>query len=86
VSARALGALPVFAFSTLPATAALLLGVSLPWTFGLAAAFGLLAGAGGFALAFRFDFPVGASQTVAAALLPVGALLGRLVRDRVRAR
>ena len=84
VSARALGALPVFAFSTLPATAALLLDLSLPWTFVLAGSLGLVAGAGGYVVAFLCDFPVGATQTVVAALLPAAALLVRSVRERLR--
>jgi len=75
VSTRALGALPVFAFSTLPATAALLASVSVPATFVLAAVLGACSGAGGYVVAFLFDLPVGASQTVFAALLPAVALL-----------
>jgi zinc transport system permease protein len=76
-AARALGALPVFAFSTLPATAALLIGASLPWTFALATSLGLLAATGGYVVAFLLDLPVGATQTVVAALLPCAVLLGR---------
>jgi zinc transport system permease protein len=73
VSARALGALPVFAFSTLPATAALLISRRrMRLTFLLAAVGGAVAGVGGYLLAFFKELPDGASQTVvAAALVPL---------------
>jgi zinc transport system permease protein len=83
VSARALGALPVFALSTLPTVAALLLGARSPrWTSSLALVFGALAGGGGYLLAFFEDLPVGASQTVAATLIAGAALVVRLVFRR----
>jgi zinc transport system permease protein len=85
VSARALGALPVFAFSTLPALAVLVLGPSLPRTFALAAALGGACGVGGYLVAFFWDFPVGGSQTVVAALLVPAALLVRGARRLGRA-
>jgi zinc transport system permease protein len=73
VSARAVGALPVLAFSTMPATAALVASRRhLRLTFALAALGGALAGGGGYVIAFLRDWPVGATQTVtAAALVPV---------------
>jgi zinc transport system permease protein len=77
VSARALGALPVFALSTLPALSVLVLGPSLPRTFALAAVLGGACGLGGYLVAFFFNFPVGGSQTVVAALLVPAALLVR---------
>jgi zinc transport system permease protein len=81
VSARALGALPVFALSTLPATAALLLARRRLWlTFIFAGILGGAAGVGGYVFAFFLEFPVGASQTVVAAGVVVVALLVRLVR------
>jgi zinc transport system permease protein len=91
VSARALGALPVFAFSTLPATAALLISRRrMRLTFLLAALGGAVAGVGGYMLAFFKELPVGASQTVVAALLVPLALGARgmisLFRLGVRAR
>jgi zinc transport system permease protein len=82
VSARALGSLPVFAFSVLPAAAALLLGVRLPWAFALATLLGALAGVTGYLFAFFYQFPVGGSQTVAAALFVVLAILVQLARGR----
>lgn len=80
VSARALGALPVFAFSTLSAIAALVLDLRLPWTFLLATLAGAISGVGGYLFAFFFDFPVGGSQTVLASVLVGVAVLARAVR------
>ena len=77
VATRALGALPVFAFSTLPAIAALGFTRTLLWAALLAALFGAIAGFGGYLIAFFADTPVGATQT----LLLIGfALLGLGVR------
>jgi len=76
VSARALGALPVFALSTLPAMAALALGCRLRSAFILATVFGGAAGFLGYALSFFLEFPVGATQTIAAAaLVAVGMIV-----------
>jgi len=82
VSARALGSLPVFAFSVLPATAALVLGVRLPWAFALATLLGALSGVAGYLFAFFYQFPVGGSQTVVASLFAVLAVLLQMVRGR----
>jgi zinc transport system permease protein len=80
VSARALGALPVFAFSTLSAIAALVLDLRLGWTFLLATLAGAISGVGGYLFAYFYDFPVGGSQTVLASVLVGVAVLARLVR------
>ncbi|XXF75603.1 metal ABC transporter permease [Myxococcaceae bacterium GXIMD 01537] len=80
VSARALGALPVLAFSTLSAIAALVLDLRLPWTFLLATLAGAISGVGGYLFAYFYDFPVGGSQTVLASLLVLVAVLARAVR------
>ena len=69
VSARALGALPVFALATLPATTVLVLGLPLGWAFAVAALLGALAGASGYLFAFFFEFPVGGSQTLVASAI-----------------
>ncbi|HZI16520.1 MAG TPA: metal ABC transporter permease [Myxococcus sp.] len=73
--ARALGALPVFAFSTLSAIAALMLDLRLPWTFLVATLMGATAGVGGYLFAYFYDFPVGGSQTVLSGVL-VGLAMG----------
>jgi zinc transport system permease protein len=82
VTARALGALPVFALSTLPAMAALLLRTGVRSAFAIAAALGVVAGVGGYMLAFFASFPVGASQTAVAAALVALAGLARVALPR----
>jgi zinc transport system permease protein len=77
VSARALGALPVFAFSTLSAIAALMLDLRLPWTFLLATLAGAISGLGGYLFAYFYNFPVGGSQTVLASSLVLLAFIAR---------
>jgi zinc transport system permease protein len=79
-AARALGALPVFAFLTLPATAALLLRVGFRPAFALAAAFGVLAAAVGYVLSWIWEIPTGATMVALAALLAVPGAIWRLSR------
>ncbi len=81
VSARALGSLPVFAFSTLSAIAALVLDLRLRWTFLLATIAGCISGVGGYLFAYFYDFPVGGSQTVLASVLVLVAALVRAFLD-----
>ena len=79
VTTRALGAMPVFAFSVLPAMAALSLSRRLGSALALAALFGFTAAVAGYIISFFMRFPVGATQTVLAALFAAAAmLLGRL--------
>jgi zinc transport system permease protein len=81
VAARALGALPVFALATLPALAALVIGIDLRWAFLFAAVGGALAGGAGYLFAFFYEFPVGGSQAVTASAILCAAFLARwLVR------
>jgi ABC-type Mn2+/Zn2+ transport system permease subunit len=78
VAARALGALPVFAFLTIPAAGALLLVRGLRAAFLLAAAIGLVAAAGGYLVSWFLQIPTGATMVVLAGVLIVpGALLRR---------
>jgi len=79
-TARALGALPVFAFLTLPASAALLLRVRLSTAFWLAAGFGVVASGGGYLVSWFAETPTGATMVVAAALFLLPGLLARQVR------
>jgi len=79
---RALGAIPVFAFSVLPAMTALALTARIGVVFVLAALLGALSGVGGYAISFRGDLPVGATQTVTAAALLAAALVYRYARAR----
>jgi zinc transport system permease protein len=75
-AARALGALPVFAFLTLPAAGALLLRVGFRPAFALAAAFGVLAASAGYVLSWILEIPTGATMVaLAAALVLPGAVL-----------
>lgn len=76
---RALGALPVFAFSVLPAMAALALTERLGLVFALGAVLGALSGGAGYVVSFRGDLPVGATQTAVALALFVLALVRRAV-------
>jgi len=74
-SARALGALPVFALLTLPASAALLLGLRLRGVFLVATAVGVLSAAGGYLASWFAETPTGATMVLVAALaLLPGAL------------
>lgn len=81
VSARALGALPAFAFLTIPAAAALLLVGRLRPAFALATALGALAAAGGYVLSWRWQIPTGATMvTLAGVLVLPGAVAAWLRR------
>jgi zinc transport system permease protein len=73
VATRVLGALPVFAFSVLPAMAAILLAANVRAALLLAAALGAIAGGAGYVAAFLYTWPVGASQAALAAALVVAA-------------
>ena len=78
VCTRALGALPVFAFSVLPGMAALLVTPRLRHVFPLALLFGGISGGVGYLVAFFGSFPVGAAQTAVAVALVVLAVPVRL--------
>lgn len=80
IATHAIGALPVFAFSVLPALAAILLTKSPGASLALAALFGLLCGVGGYLLAFFEQFPVGASQAFVATAIVLLALAIRGLR------
>jgi zinc transport system permease protein len=84
VTTRALGAMPVFAFSVLPPIAALSVSRRIGVAFVLAALLGALAALSGYVLSFFLRLPVGATQTVVAAVFAgLGMALGRVVRRRV---
>jgi zinc transport system permease protein len=78
VAARAMGALPVFAFLTIPAAAALLVTRRLRAAFVLAGAIGLVAAAGGYLVSWFWQIPTGATMVVLAGIFVVpGALRSR---------
>ncbi len=79
-AARVLGALPVFAFLTLPAAGALLLRVGFRPAFALAGAFGVLAAAGGYVVSWLWEVPTGATMVALAAALAIPGALWRLAR------
>jgi zinc transport system permease protein len=76
VTARTLGALPVFAFLTLPAAAALLARTRYRAAFAAAAIIGVVAAGGGYVLSWVWELPTGATMVVLAGvlLLPGAAL------------
>jgi len=82
VTTRALGAMPVFAFTVLPAMTALSICRRLDWALALAALLGCLAAVLGYVGSFFLRFPVGASQTVVAALCAGLGMLARRLRPR----
>lgn len=73
---RALGAVPTFALTILPAIAVMSFRVGLRGIFVLSMLLGALSGGAGYLVAYAFDWSVGASQTLFAATL---ALLCRIV-------
>jgi zinc transport system permease protein len=75
-TARALGALPVFALLTLPASAALLLGLRLRAVLALATVIGVVAAGGGYVASWLLEVPTGATMVALAGafLLPGLAL------------
>lgn len=85
LATRALGPLPTFGLTVLPAIGALGLTIGLKWVFVVAAIGGAAAGFFGYYLAYLLDWSVGASQTLTAAglalvLRAVGAVDNRLRR------
>ena len=79
-TARALGALPVFAFLTLPATGALLLRLGFRPAFAIAAAIGVVAAGGGYVASWAWEIPTGATMVALAAVLVLPGALFRLAR------
>jgi zinc transport system permease protein len=76
VTARALGALPVFAFLTLPAAAALLARARFRAAFAVAGIIGVVAACGGYVLSWLWELPTGATMVALAGILLVpGAVL-----------
>ena len=78
VTARALGALPVFAFLSLPAAAALLARTGFRAAFLVAGIIGVVAAGGGYVLSWLWELPTGAKMVTIAAILLVPAAARRL--------
>ena len=81
---RALGALPVFAFSVLPAMAALTFTDDLAIAFALATGIGALSGGAGYVVSFRAELPVGATQAAVALGILAAALARRVIQGLTR--
>lgn len=82
VATRAVGALPVFAFSVIPAAAALLLTERLRLTILLSVVFGVVAAAVGYYVSWIESLPTGASMVVVASVFLVPGLLRLAGRRR----
>jgi ABC-type Mn2+/Zn2+ transport system permease subunit len=76
-TARAMGALPVFAFLTLPAAGALALRVGFRQAFAVAAVLGVVAAGGGYVLSWLAEIPTGATMVALAAILALPAAMRR---------
>ncbi len=81
-SARALGALPVFAFLTIPASAALLLTGRLRSAFLLATVLGVVASTGGYVISWIWQIPTGATMVTLAGMFVIPGALQRLQGGR----
>ncbi len=81
VATRAVGALPVFAFTVLPAAAALMLTERLRGTIALSVGFGVVAASVGYYLSWIFAQPTGATMVVVASVFLLPGLL-RIWRRR----
>jgi zinc transport system permease protein len=79
VATRAVGALPVFAFTVVPAAAALLLTERMRFTIALSVTFGIVSAAVGYYVSWVAQLPTGASMVVVASLFLAPGLL-RLAR------
>src|SRR5437899_2756651 len=79
VATRAVGALPVFAFTVVPAAAALMLTENIRATMPLSIAFGVVLSADGYYLSWIEQLPTGATMVVVASvfLLPALARLAK---------
>ena len=81
---RALGALPTFGLTVLPAIGVLGLKIGLRNVFILAAIIGAVSGGGGYLVAYFMDWSVGASQTLVAAGFAVVIRLAGVAWEKVR--
>jgi len=79
VATRAVGALPVFAFTVIPAAAALMVTERIKRTMVLSVAIGIVAAAVGYYVSWVKTLPTGASMVIVASLFLVPGLL-RLLR------
>lgn len=83
VATRAVGALPVFAFTVIPAAAALMLTERMRWTIVVSVSFAIVAAAIGYYLSWIGQLPTGATMVVVASLFLVPGVLKILRRAMV---
>ncbi len=83
VATRAVGALPVFAFTVIPAAAALMIAERMRFTIALSVAFGVVSAAVGYYVSWVEQLPTGATMVVVAALFLVPGLVKIARRDTV---
>ena len=83
VATRAVGALPVFAFSVLPAAAALMLTDRMRLTIALSVLFGVVSAAVGYYVSWVEQLPTGATMVVVASLFLLPGLVKILRRSSV---
>src|SRR5256885_3179273 len=83
VATRAVGALPVFAFSVIPAAAALMLTDRIRLTIALSVLFGVISAAVGYYVSWVEQLPTGATMVVVAALFLLPGLVKILRRSAV---
>ena len=77
---RTLGALPTFAMTILPAIAAIKWAPNIPRAMLMAGVFGGIMGSLGYFVAFKYGFPVGASQTLTGILIVLLATILKTIK------
>ena len=83
VATRAVGALPVFAFTVVPAAAALMLTENIRATMPLSIAFGVVAAAVGYYVSWVEQLPTGATMVVVASVFLLPGLVRLAKRSTV---
>jgi zinc transport system permease protein len=83
VATRAVGALPVFAFSVIPAAAALMLTDRLRLSIALAVSFGVVSAATGYYVSWVAQLPTGATMVVVSSFFLLPGLLKIVRRSSV---
>ena len=83
VATRAVGALPVFAFTVIPAAAALMITEKMRLTIALSVAFAIVAAAVGYYLSWIEQLPTGATMVVTASVFLLPGLVKLLRRSSV---
>jgi zinc transport system permease protein len=83
VATRAVGALPVFAFTVIPAAAALMITERMRLTIALSIVFAVVAAAVGYYVSWVEQLPTGATMVVVASIFLAPGLVRLLRRNAV---